>query len=562
MGERMFRWLHGHYMHGLGWVVAHRGFMLGLMYVTVVMTVVAYIYVPKGFFPSQDTGMVMGTSEARIDISFKAMSLKQQEVDKVILADPAVEALGASVGSGGGSTSTNQGRMWITLKPLSERGISAEGVIARLRPKLAKLEGVQTFLQAAQDIRVGGRSSKAAYQFALSDESLDELRAWTPKLIEKLKHTPGITDVSSDQDAAAQQVNVVVDRDAASRLGVDMTAVDQVLQDALAQRQVSTIYTQRNQYHVVLELDPSYQQDASALDNIFIKSASGQQVRLSSIAHMEVGVAPVSVMHQGQFPASTLTFNLPLGASLGDAAKHIEDAAREIGMPPTIHSGFAGNAKAFADSMRDEPVLIAAAFLSIYIVLGVLYESLIHPITIISTLPSAGLGALLALWAAGLDLSIISIIGVILLMGIVKKNGIMLVDFAIVAERERGMAPREAIIEACSRRFRPIMMTSMAAVLGALPLVVGWGYGSELRRPLGIAIVGGLLVSQALTIYTTPVMYLALENSRLRLEPMVWWKKMAAVVFGLLAVVFAVAAAVWLVVKLVSVFTLMTAAGT
>ena len=511
VGERVFRALQVQYENGLRWVMRHQRFMLFVTLMTLVATVVLYIYVPKGFFPQQDTGMIMGTTEARTDISFKAMADKQRLVNQIILSDPAVAGAGSSVGSSGGGAAGNQGRIFISLKPLSERKASADEIIARLRPKLAHLDGMSVFLQAAQDIRVGGRQSKGQFQFSLSAESLTELREWTPKLIDALKDVPGLTDVTSDQDKAATQINIIVDRDRAAQLGLDMSSIDQVLQDAFAQRQVSTIYSTRNQYHVVMEVAPEQQEGPQALENVYVRAASGKQVRLSEVAHFETSFAPVSVQHQGQFPAATLSFNLPPGASLGDAAAKIEQVARDIHMPDTIHSGFAGNAQAFADSLKDEPVLILSALIAIYIVLGVLYENTLHPLTILSTLPSAGIGALLALMAGGFDLSIISIIGVILLMGIVKKNGIMLVDYAVEAER-RGMDSQSAITEACSRRFRPILMTTLAAVLGALPLILAGGNGSELRQPLGVAIVGGLIVSQLLTLYTTPVVYLALSK--------------------------------------------------
>ncbi len=511
-GERAFRYAEDRYVKALDWTMRNQLLMMLVMLGTIAITIWLYIVVPKGFFPQQDTGMLSGVTEGRTDISFQAISDRHQKALQVILSDPAVAAVGSFVGVGGFISTGNQGRMFISLKPLSERKLSADAVINRLRPKLAKIEGINVFLQANQDIRVGGRSSKAQYQYAISSESLADLRAWTPKLIDQLKKTPGIQDVSSDQDAAGQQVNLVIDRDAATRLGVSVQDIDQIMQDAYAQRQVSTIYTQRNQYTVVLEIDPALQQGPSSLQQIFIKSTNGQAIPLSAVAHFERGVAPVSITHQGQFPAATITFNLGPGSSLSDATNQVETAARIIRMPASIHGEFAGNAKAFTDFLSTQPLLIGSALLAIYIVLGVLYENLLHPITIISTLPSAGLGALLALMATGNDFSLIAAIGIILLMGIVKKNGIMLVDFAIDAERNRGLSPVEAITEACKTRFRPITMTTLAAMLGALPLALGGGNGSELRHPLGVAIIGGLIVSQFLTLFTTPVVYLALAR--------------------------------------------------
>ena len=537
LGERIFDAMQRVYEGGLGWALARERFMLIVMFATVVLTILMYYWSPKGFIPQQDTGMIMGTTEARIDVSFQSMAKKQQETNAIVLGDPGIAAVASFVGGGRGSGSQNQGSLFISLKPLAERKVSADAIVNRLRPKLAKLEGVDVFLQAAQDIRVGGRSSKAQFQYTLSDESLDELRLWVPKLIDRLKQEPGITDVSSDQDNSGQQVNVVVDRDKASLLGIDMESIDNVLEDAFAQRQVATIYTSVNQYHVVMEVSPQYLQDVTALDSIYIKSASGKVVRLNEIAHIESGITPVSVLHQGQFPAATLTFNLPPGMSLGDAVERVNAIALQIGMPPTIHGAFAGSAKAFTESLKSEPLLIGAGLLSIYIVLGVLYESLLHPLTILSTLPSAGIGALIALRFAGkfdtsgrFDLNIISVIGIILLMGIVKKNGIILVDFALESERRDKLSPVESIALACRHRFRPIMMTTLAALLGALPLVMSTGHGSELRQPLGVSIIGGLLVSQMLTLYTTPVVYLALEKCKQRLATLPLWKRIIAIV--------------------------------
>jgi hydrophobe/amphiphile efflux-1 (HAE1) family protein len=519
VSERGFEAMHKFYERTLKWVLDHEYLMLGVTLAVIISTVWLYFVVPKGFFPQQDTGQMMGTTEAAQDISFEAMKEKQEEVVKTVMADPAVRAVGSFFGGGTGQA-LNNARMFISLKPRGpgkdERKDDAGAVITRLRQKLSKIPGAQLFLTANQDIRVGGRSSKAQYQYSLVDQNIEELNSWAPKLVNKLHEYPQIKDATSDQQFRGLQETVVIDRDAAARLGIQPQAVDSTLYSAFGQRQVSIIYTQQNQYHVILEVDPQFYLDPRSLDKIYVKSNSGNQVPLSTIAHFQLDNTPLSVNHQGQFPCVTISFNTAEGVSLGEATQIVERAKRDLGMPSSIRGNFAGTAQVFQASLGSEPLLILTALIAVYIVLGMLYESLIHPLTILSTLPSAGLGALLGIWVTGYELDLVSMIGIILLIGIVKKNAIMMVDFALDAERNEKLSPEESIYQACLVRFRPIMMTTMAAMFGALPLAIGMGIGSELRKPLGIAIVGGLIVSQMLTLYTTPVIYLWLDQFRQR----------------------------------------------
>jgi multidrug efflux pump len=566
ISEHAFESVIAFYGRTLRWVLKHQTATLFVALATLVLTILLYIIVPKGFFPVQDTGIIQGISEASQSISFPAMAEKQQQLTEVILKDPAVESLSSFIGIDGTNPTLNSGRMLINLKPLAQRNMNASDVIRRLQPNLEKIEGVTLYMQPVQDITVEDRVSRTQYQYTLEDPDITELNLWTAKLVDKLKQIPELTDVATDQQTQGLAASLVIDRVTASRMGITPNMIDQTLYDGFGQRQVDTLYTQLNQYHVVIENMPEFQKNPNKLQDIYVRSAiapsatttgsssnsnvvtassstggtansspspsasssklpsagspnptavasaNGASVPLSAFTHFESKTSPLSINHQGQFPVITLSFNLAPNASLGEATNAIEKAQKDIGMPLSIQAAFQGSAASFQASLSNEPILILAALVTVYIVLGILYESYIHPLTILSTLPSAGVGAILALLICGSELSVVALIGIILLIGIVKKNGIMMIDFALEAERKEGKSSEEAIYEACLLRFRPIMMTTMAALLGGLPLALGTGIGSELRRPLGISMVGGLLLSQVLTLYTTPVIYIYFDR--------------------------------------------------
>jgi len=512
--ERGFENLLRGYERALDACLRHRFLTLMVFFATVATTVMLFVAIPKGFFPQQDTGLLQGTSEAAQDISFAEMMRLQQQLGDIIANDPDIQSYAMAIGAGGASASLNTGRFYITLKPRSVRTATAGEIIARLRKATQNVEGAKLYLQAAQDITVGGRAGRSQFQYTLQDPDISQLNEWAPKILEKLKSLPDLRDVATDQQAAGMTLTLDINRDQASRYGLDPATIDNTIYDAFGQRQVAQFFTQQNSYHVVMEILPELQGTPESLEKIYVKSPStGEQVPLAAFAHWTTRkTQPLSISHQGQFPAVTITFNLAQGGSLGTATEAIKAVEQQLGLPASLRTSFQGNAQAFQDSLSTVPILIAAALVVIYLILGILYESFIHPLTILSTLPSAGAGAIATLMAFGFDFSLVAMIGIILLIGIVKKNGIMLVDFAITAERDENLAPEEAVRKAAILRFRPIMMTTAAALLGGIPLMLGAGTGSEIRQPLGYAMVGGLIVSQALTLFTTPIVYIYLDR--------------------------------------------------
>jgi multidrug efflux pump len=510
--ERFFEWVIARYDTSLRWVLRHQFLTLMVTLGTVAATVWLFVIVPKGFFPVQDTGIILGISEAHQTISFKGMADRQQALADVILQDPAVESLSSFIGIDGTNQTVNTGRIQINLKPLDERDASVSEIIRRLEPKVAQVPDITLYMQPVQDLTVEDRVSRTQYQFSLEDADADELNQWAPRLVKKLQALPQLRDVATDQLTGGLLMELEIDRDTASRFNITPQMIDDTLYDAFGQRQVSTIFTQLNQYHVILEVDPKFQRTPTSLDDIYVHAGNNQEVPLSAFTHFEQMSTPLVINHQGQFPVVTLSFNVAPGVSLGEAVDVIRQTEQNIGLPPSIQADFQGTAAAFQNSLANESWLILAALVTVYIVLGVLYESYIHPLTILSTLPSAGVGAILAIMITRTDFNIIALIGIILLIGIVKKNAIMMIDFALDAERNEGKSPDQSIYQACLLRFRPIMMTTMAALLGAVPLALGTGTGSELRRPLGITIIGGLIFSQVLTLYTTPVIYLYFDR--------------------------------------------------